>query len=92
MKTTKKKGQKIQLSKCNPHRTKNNDNNFSCFNKKALIKIINSWNKKFDDKARVNDESTDNNDKSNEVSESEKEGTINSNEDTISSDEDESEL
>ena len=56
MKTTKKKGHKIQLSKCNPNRTKNNDNKFSCFNKKALIKIINSWNKKFDDKIEYKNE------------------------------------
>ena len=38
---------KINLSRCHPLRQRNNDNNFTCFNKSALLKIINRWNEKF---------------------------------------------
>jgi len=58
---SKKKGgsNKINLSRCHPIRLKNNDNNFTCFNKTSLLKIIDKWNQKFKDQ-NINYNNNDN--------------------------------
>ena len=57
-KKTKKRGggmtvrTKRNLNKCSPH---NKDNNFSCFTKKSLLKILSEWNKYYNDNIKYSD-------------------------------------
>ena len=46
---------KKNKSKCSP---KNKDNNFSCFSKKSLIKILNQWNNYYGDKIIFSNKNT----------------------------------